>query len=473
MIKTNQKYFNWLNRFSDMAIMYLAYGIAVWFWLFMLNNDEGNIAVRYLYPNLLPTLLVLFGFVTLFQFVGLYDSFRSRSYVNELGLLTKAVLLCAVIQQTAFFALKIIDFSRGVVLSFFAIALLLLSLKRAILRTILREARSRGYNLKHVLLVGDGELAVKFLQSIERNPEYGFHCIGYVGENINEKLGERLGDITALPELLERYDPDEVVSALEIEQIDAIRDVIAACEDQGMRLSIIPIYNDYLPPCATVDVLDGVRLINVRGITQNIVLNKVIKRIFDLVFSVLTLTVLSPLMLMIAVGVKLSSPGPVLFKQVRVGKDRKRFVMYKYRSMRVNDCSETAWSQRRDGRITRFGAFIRKCSLDELPQFYNVLKGDMSVVGPRPELPHFVELYRKKVPLYMVKHQVKPGLTGWAQVNGYRGDTSIEKRIEYDIWYIDNWSVYLDIKIVLMTVFGGLVNDEENLKKSGREEQTV
>ena len=195
------------------------------------------------------------------------------------------------------------------------------------------------------------------------------------------------------------------------------------------------------------------------------------KRCFDFLFAGTVLLLLSPLMLVIAMGVKLSGPGPVLFKQERVGKERKVFTMYKFRSMRVNSQADTAWSRDRDSRITPFGALIRKFSLDELPQFFNVLKGEMSVVGPRPELPYFVEQYKDNVPLYMVKHQVKPGITGWAQVNGYRGDTSIEKRIEHDIWYIENWSMYLDVKIIFMTIFGGMINKEKNLFADKQEQK--
>ena len=179
------------------------------------------------------------------------------------------------------------------------------------------------------------------------------------------------------------------------------------------------------------------------------------------IVSVLGLTLLSPLLLVIAVGVKRSSPGPVLFRQVRVGYLRREFRMLKFRSMRVNVEEDTGWTTDEDPRRTKFGAFLRKTSLDELPQLINVLKGDMSLVGPRPELPHFVEQFRETIPYYMVKHQVKPGMTGWAQVNGYRGDTSIEKRIELDLWYIENWSPWLDIRILLKTVFGGTINAEK------------
>ena len=186
-----------------------------------------------------------------------------------------------------------------------------------------------------------------------------------------------------------------------------------------------------------------------------------VKRGFDIAVSALGLVLLSPLLLFLALGVKFSSPGPVFFRQERVGFNQKRFQMLKFRSMVVNDRSDTAWSSGGDKRRTKFGTFMRKTSLDELPQLFNVLKGDMSLVGPRPELPFFVEKFREEIPLYMVKHQVKPGMTGWAQVNGYRGDTSIEKRIELDLWYIENWSVGLDIRILFRTVFGGMWNKEE------------
>ena len=186
-----------------------------------------------------------------------------------------------------------------------------------------------------------------------------------------------------------------------------------------------------------------------------------LKRLFDMAVSAAGLIVLSPLLLLISIGVKASSPGPVLFRQTRVGYGRREFQMLKFRSMRMNDKEKTGWSGKEDDRRTRFGKLIRKTSLDELPQLINVLRGDMSLVGPRPELPFFVEQFKETIPLYMVKHQVKPGITGWAQINGYRGDTSIEKRIELDLWYIEHWSIGLDLKILFRTVFGGMLNQEK------------
>ena len=186
-----------------------------------------------------------------------------------------------------------------------------------------------------------------------------------------------------------------------------------------------------------------------------------VKRAMDIVGSLVLILLSSPVMLAVAAGVRLSSPGPILFCQERVGKDKRPFKMYKFRSMRITGTEDTGWSTDADPRKTRFGSFIRKFSLDELPQFFNVLRGDMSLIGPRPEVPFHVSRFKEEIPLYLLRQQVRPGITGWAQVNGLRGDTSIEERVKYDLWYIENWSIWLDLKILLMTAFGGMVNKEK------------
>ncbi len=216
-----------------------------------------------------------------------------------------------------------------------------------------------------------------------------------------------------------------------------------------------------MPPHPQFDSLNGLPLINLRRIPLDNLGNAFVKRAMDIAGSLVLIVLSSPVMLLAAVGVKLSSPGPIIFRQKRVGLNKKPFYMYKFRSMRVNAASDTGWSTNSDPRKTRFGSFIRKFSIDELPQFFNVLKGDMSLVGPRPELPHFVDQFKEEIPLYMVKHQVRPGITGWAQVNGLRGDTSIKERIEHDVYYIENWSILLDIKILFLTLFKGFVNQEK------------
>ena len=463
MIKSNQTYFNWLNRLLDFPLLIGSYYLSVWIWLSVMENDLGNVAYHYAMQNPLPMLVLLGFFLFVFQCIGLYDSFRTRSLITELVRLFLANTISCAVGLGVIFLFKVGEFSRGVAILFFLISYTLLSIKRIVLRLFRHSARAKGFNLKYVLVVGCGELAQKYLARIGEHPEYGFSPLGYVGVKCDDAVGKYLGDYSELADVLDRYNPDEIVIALEQYESAQMRQVVFTCEKQGIRTCIIPFYNDYLPASATIDAMEDVRLINIRSIPLDITFNKVTKRLFDIVFSALVILLCSPIYLIVALGVKLSSPGPILFRQTRVGKERKDFTMYKFRSMRVNDTSDTAWSTKRDSRITPFGAFIRKFSIDELPQFFNVLKGSMSVVGPRPELPFFVQQYRETIPRYMIKHQVKPGITGWAQVHGYRGDTSIEKRIEYDLWYIENWSLFLDIRIIFMTVFGGMMNEEKNL----------
>ena len=338
-------------------------------------------------------LLASFFFVVVFQYGGMYDSQRFRSLWAELMQLLKLFVLCMAFLFGAVFMLKL-PFSRGVLSCFTGFGYVLLSIKRVVLRLVLRAARRSGYNQKHMLIVGDGRLAQKYAAAIQENPRFGCQCIGYVGRHEAEGMGKHLGAYEDLALLIDRYSPDEVIIALEQYEIGQLNTIIADCEEQGVRANIVPIFNDYLPSCATVDVVGDVRLINIRAIPQDVMLNRAVKRAFDILFSCAAIIITSPVLLITALGVRLSGPGPVLFRQTRVGRDRKPFTMLKFRSMRTNTESDTAWSTDRDSRVTPFGAFIRKFSIDELPQFFNVLRGDMSVVGPRPELPYFVDKYK-------------------------------------------------------------------------------
>ena len=469
MIKSNQKYFNWFSRLLDMLLLNLSFRLAVQIWLYD-RGDNWNVAYYYAVENPLPALLLFCFFLVVFQYMGLYESFRSRSAYVELKMLFTALSVSTAFALILLFLFKVQEFSRGVMILFFGISYLALSVKRLCVRIVLRAARARGYNRKFSLVIGSGALAAKYIRSIQDNPQFGFHCIGYVGCETAEEPATCLGSYEELEEILQHHRPDEIIVALELDEAAMVNDIIRRCENQGIRTCVIPAFNDYLPGSTSIDSLGDVRLINIRAVPLDIVFNDVLKRIFDILFSLCVLILFSPLYLLLAIGVRLSSPGPILFTQERVGKEQKTFKMYKFRSMRVNDSSDTAWSTKKDSRITPFGAFIRKFSLDEFPQFYNVLIGDMSIVGPRPELPFFVQQYRETIPKYMIKHQVRPGITGWAQVNGYRGDTSIEKRIDYDIWYIENWSPLLDIRIILRTVFGGMMNEERNMEWAEKRE---
>ena len=264
-----------------------------------------------------------------------------------------------------------------------------------------------------------------------------------------------------MSDVFDRYRPDEVVSAVDMNDYEHTPQIIDACEKAGSKLAIIPIYADYMSARPQFDDLNGIPLLNLRYIPLDNWFNAFCKRAMDIIGAGIILILSSPLMLFCAIGVKLSSPGPAIFRQVRIGLNKKPFIMYKFRSMRLNSRESVGWSSNDDARKTKFGSFIRKYSLDEFPQFWNVLKGDMSLVGPRPEVPYYVEIFREQVPLYMVKHQVRPGITGWAQVNGFRGDTSIEGRIDHDIYYIEHWTFWFDLKILFMTVFGGKFKNDE------------
>ena len=267
-----------------------------------------------------------------------------------------------------------------------------------------------------------------------------------------------------MAELLRQGGVDEVVIALDGDEVRRLGGLAEACAWEGVRASLLPFYAQYLPTNLYVEDLDGLPLLNLHRIPLDNPLNALVKRAFDLAGAAALLVLCSPVMAAAALGIRLSSPGPVIYRQQRVGRNRKLFTMYKFRSMRVEgNADATTWGTRQDSRRTRFGALLRKLSIDELPQLVNVLKGEMSLVGPRPERPYFVEKFRDEVPLYMRKHRVRPGITGWAQVNGWRGDTSILERIKCDLYYIENWSLALDIKILFLTLVRGVVNPSEQL----------
>lgn len=269
-----------------------------------------------------------------------------------------------------------------------------------------------------------------------------------------------LGRTENLTIILPQNRLDEIAITLGLAEYHKLEHIVSMCEKSGVHTKFIPDYNNLIPSRPYTEDLDGLPVINIRYVPLTNTLNIMAKRLVDIVGSLCGIIVSSPIMLVAAVLIKCSSPGPVIFKQERVGLHNKPFQMYKFRTMRQQTPSEEekAWTVKDDPRVTKVGKFLRKTSLDELPQLFNILIGNMSLVGPRPERPLFVERFKEEIPRYMVKHQVRPGLTGWAQVNGYRGDTSIRKRIEYDIYYIENWTMSLDIKIMFLTIFKGFIN---------------
>ena len=461
MIRKNQEFLNRVNMLLDMLLVILSYVLASWLRLDFLDGESGNMAAV---SGKTVFLACAYSFVLflLLSLMGFYNTTRTRRLVWKVKTIFLGVTLSTLVASTLLFLFRLMDFSRGVLLVFYLTTVALLIGKYSFMRLVLRRFRGRGFNLKHVVVIGTGRLAQQYKKDIENESELGFHIKGFVGNrNFLQEGDVFLGSFDDLDKQLAVTDISEVIIALEPEEYVRLWKIIPACERNGVKYSVIPFYNDIIPANPTIETIGHSKLINMRSNRLENVGWAILKRAFDIIASALGLVVLSPLLLFIAIGVKRSSPGPILFRQTRVGYLRQNFEMLKFRSLRVNEEEDTAWTTNVDSRRTKFGAFIRKVSLDELPQLYNILKGDMSLVGPRPELPHFVEQFKETIPYYMVKHQVKPGMTGWAQVNGYRGDTSIEKRIELDLWYIEHWSVFLDIKILFKTFFGGMVNHEK------------
>ena len=455
MIQRNQRLLNRLNALSDAGLVLLSYLLATWLWLDVISRDQVNPAhIRGLRSGaLLAALIYAAWTVLLLWSFRIYRTSRTHQARLQTGRILAGNAIALLTAAAGLYLFRLQDFSRGVLAVYFVVSSGALIAKRAVLQAVLRYARSRGYNLKHMLVIGGGEMAERYIRNVESRPWLGIHVAGCFSpdEALLSRLEKRLHGVGI----------DEVILALEPEEVGVTRDVIEACEKCGTKICVIPFYNDVIPTRPTIDMVGEIKLIQLRTTPLDDPLNAFVKRAFDAAVSLLLLVLLSPLFLVLSIAIKLSSPGPIFFRQERIGLNKRTFVMYKFRSMKINDRQDTAWSTSMDDRRTRIGALLRKTSLDELPQLFNTLKGDMSLVGPRPEIPYYVEQFRETVPLYMVKHQVRPGMTGWAQVNGYRGDTSIPARVEHDLWYIENWSLGLDLKILFKTAFGGMVNGEK------------
>ena len=473
MIRENEKLYDRMNVLSDAVLIYMMLPLAYWLRFFVMTDGVATVPLyAYLRVGIGFTLVQLFTYAAF----GVYRTTRNIRISTEIKLLLEASLLDMLLLLGWLFLRHNEHYSRGVLFLFFVVSTAAVVCKHTVVRKSLRALRKRGNNLKHVLVLGGGKAAERYLSIIGTDLELGYQAVGYIAEkSIEDRSEPYLGNYEMLQTVLERTQPDEVISAIEATDFGLTPYIISCCEAAGIKLSIIPFYADYMPAHPQLDELNGLPLLNIRRVPLDNFANAFIKRTIDIVGALVMLVMASPFLLISSIGIKLTSPGPILFRQVRIGKDRKPFTMLKLRTMRVNDTEDTAWSTREDERRTRLGAVLRKLSLDEVPQAINILKGDMSLVGPRPELPRHVDRFKDEIPLYMVRHQVRPGITGWAQVCGYRGDTPIRERVEHDVWYVENWSLGLDIRIMLETVFmGKFINDEKLVSyRKSRDENKV
>lgn len=458
MIRSNQKLFNFMNILSDGVLIFISFLIAYLVRFYYLEVDDSPISFYYYVATACSTVPI---HLTLYMILGLYKSQRKVPFYKVLWNLTQANVFSCIFLLMGLYLLKIVHVSRLTILLFLAFEILILGLKRFLLLKILYHYRKQGYNQKHILLVGSGILAHKYLHEIHTSPELGYDVIGYVGEKSEDMPIYHLGEFDHLIKILEGLVPDEVVVAMSAEEYVQTEKIIHACEKTGTKMSMIPFYTQYFPSNPQVDFLNHMPMLQLRPIPLENFGCALLKRMVDVVGSLLLILLTAPLMGFVAIGVKCTTKGSVIFKQIRIGKDKQKFLMYKFRSMSENTAEDSTWTTANDPRKTKFGSFIRKFSLDELPQLFNVLRGEMSLIGPRPEIPFYVEKFKEEIPHYMVKHQVRPGMTGWAQVSGFRGDTSIPSRIIHDIYYIEHWTLFFDLKILWLTLWLGFMNEEK------------
>ena len=466
MIKDNQRHFNRLHVFID-AILVAASYLLAWVIRFPLLQGEPGLAFVYYCWMLVPlvpyTLFVYFAF-------NLYTPKRVKGRRLEASNVVQANLVVIV---TIIVCLQIFnkelpilteDFSRMVLVIFCVLNTAAGIGVRNAIRFVLWKMRRSGFNLKHILLVGYSRAAEEYIDRIKGNPQWGYEVCGILDDNVAigvEYKGIKvIGGCDDLTYILPANELDEIAITLGLNEYSKLEHIVAECEKSGVHTKFIPDYSNIIPTKPYTEDLMGLPVVNIRQVPLSNTFNAMIKRVMDIGGSLFAILVFSPVMLFTAISIKISSPGPLIYTQERVGLHNKTFKMYKFRSMEVQDPAKEkkGWTVKNDPRVTPIGKLIRKTSIDELPQLFNILKGDMSLVGPRPERPFFVEKFREEIPRYMVKHQVRPGLTGWAQVNGYRGDTSIRKRIEHDLYYIENWTLGLDIKIIFLTFFKGFIN---------------
>ena len=468
MIKDNQKRLNRMHVLLDILVTVVAYALA-WFIVIsgkVLPLDEGVLKPQVYFMALIFIVPI---YLILYASFHLYVPKRIQGRRSELANICKANVIGLMLFTFVLFGLRrfvshLSYFSTKMILAFFAANIILLEAERISIRIFLRSLRTNGYNQKHVLLIGYSRAAEGFIDRVSVNPEWGYHVQGILDDHrpagFAYKKVQVLGPTNHLEDFLASNTLDEIAITLSIKEYSNLEQIVAACEKSGVHTKFIPDYNNIIPTMPYMEDLQGLPTVDIGQVPLTGVFNATMKRIVDLAGALFGLIVFSPLMLVTALLIKITSPGPVLFSQERIGLHNRPFKMYKFRSMEVQDPGRerSQWTTPHDPRVTPVGRFIRKTSIDEMPQFFNVLIGDMSLVGPRPERPLFVEKFKEEIPRYMIKHQVRPGLTGWAQVNGYRGDTSITKRIEHDLYYIENWSLGFDFKIMFLTVFKGFIN---------------
>ena len=467
MIKDNQRFLNNLHVLLDVLIICASYALA---WLLTIvapifPAGHGVLPPQVYFAALIP---IVPAYLLLYWAFHLYEPKRTHSKRAELWHICQACAVGLMLLTSILFAFRrsgyFGNFSTRMLVSFSIIDITLTTIERFGIRYILSRLRRKGFNQKHVMLVGFSDASDQFIDACRRNPDWGYHIYGIVDDIAEVGEGYKgvrvVGRISELEHILAQNTIDEIAITLPLAAYAKLDGIVHVCEKSGVHTKFIPDYNNIIHSKPVTEDMDGLPVINIRNVPLTDPVKATAKRAVDICGALVGIILFSPIMLVVATLIKLTSPGPIIFKQERVGLHNKPFMMYKFRSMvqQTEADEKKGWTVPGDPRVTRVGRFIRKTSIDEFPQFFNVLAGQMSLIGPRPERTQFVEMFKEEIPRYMIKHQVRPGMTGWAQVNGLRGDTSIYERVKYDIWYIENWTMSLDVKILFLTIFKGFVN---------------
>ncbi|OQX67435.1 MAG: undecaprenyl-phosphate glucose phosphotransferase [Sorangiineae bacterium NIC37A_2] len=462
MLKRYHEGFSFLFRTIDVLVV-----IASWFFSYWLRFHSGLVAAPKGVPEfsgyaaLVP--LIVFLWLALFEWQNVYESSRMLKTSRALGATFKAHLVTLLAFVAATFMLEEYRYSRGVILYFGGVSTIALLAFRATVLHALRSLRARGYNVRHIIAIGEGAALETVISRLEAYPELGLRIRGVVTGDRSSRRDvagyPALGHFGTISKVIQEHRPDEVLVALPAALSAEMDLLLRRLKDETVHVRIVPDLNTYAALGCNIENFDGMPVLNLND-SPVVGFGGWAKRFTDFSLAIVGIILLSPLLLLIALLVKLSSPGPILYAQERLGLDGQSFKMLKFRSMAIDAEAQSGpvWAKKDDNRRTAFGTFLRKTSLDELPQLWNVVRGEMSLVGPRPERPVFVNNFRHEIPNYMLRHKVRAGITGWAQVNGWRGDTSLERRIECDLFYIRNWSYLLDLKILTMTLWKGFVN---------------
>jgi len=441
-------------RFSDCLILLTACLIA-YLTVFGMTPLPAHYQVAILFSVLL--------LIVVFNAYSLYRAWRGVDYTQEFTAIFVAwttvfgvLVFFSVITKTS------ADFSRSWLIQWYVYGLGSLLFTRYILRRGLQYMRTKGYNLRHIVIIASGPVGQHVFQSLRESPETGLNIRAYFSDEEKDcgiSGDTRCGSLAEAIDYVKHNNIDQIWLAMPLRDADKIHDIIDNLGDVTIDIRLVPDIFGFRLLNHSVSTIAGMPVVNL-SVTPMDGINRWIKAAEDKVIASIILVSVSPLILLIALAVKFSSPGRILYRQQRLSWNGTAFTMYKFRTMPegTEQATGAAWAKAGETRATPIGSVLRRTSLDELPQFWNVLKGDMSIVGPRPERPEFVQKFRAEIPQYMKKHMVKAGITGWAQVNGWRGDTDIETRVEYDLYYIENWSLWLDLRIMFLTIFKGLVH---------------